>query len=151
MAPVVYSPFRPLSKVFSCQDDLSEKLFAVSWNPAKALKIGEERKIKVRLPLWKNPFQLWFKSFDKAIFFTFSSFFDYTSQFTMFNPCGVKQANSLSFFFQANSLSLFFREKRERKRIHLLGPRTGLFDGTPHGLNLAWHSYNSMFSAKRLL
>ena len=24
--------------------------------------------------------------------------------------------------------------KREKKRIHLLGPRTGLFDGTPHGL-----------------
>ena len=36
---------------------------------------------------------------------------------------------ALSLFFQANSLSLF-------SRIHLLVPRTGLFDETPHGLTL---------------
>ena len=53
--------------------------------------------------------------------------------FFHFKSCGVKRANSLSLFFQANSFSLFSREK-ERKRIHLLGPRIGLFDGTPHGL-----------------
>ena len=39
----------------------------------------------------------------------------------------------------ANSLSLSFTSEftlsfMERERIHLLGLRTGLFDGTPHGL-----------------
>ena len=48
---------------------------------------------------------------------------------------GPMSENAFSLFFQANALS-FFSRKGEKKRIHLLGPRTGLFDGTPHGLNV---------------
>ena len=42
---------------------------------------------------------------------------------------------AFSFFFKRIRF-LFLSMKREKKRIHLLGPRTGLFDGTPHGLSL---------------
>ena len=45
---------------------------------------------------------------------------------------GPMRIRTLS-FFGVNSHS-FHTEKKETVRIHILGPRIGLFDGTPHEL-----------------
>ena len=52
-----------------------------------------------------------------------NSVYDWVLGAFEFNSCGVLGCEfALCFFF-------------ERERVHLLGSRTGLFDGTPHGLN----------------